>query len=419
MRIFIMCGIRKWMINALVAFVLINLCLFPTAHATDPAIPALSFGASLKVISVSPQQAMMGDKITVEVDGLSEAIKQGKEKFDPTKLILYFDGYPLEEIYPDSIDPAHNRLIFTPVRNDANEKKWISLLGSPKNFLRPTKVSVGFSNQHAIAVDASKQNFQFIVFQKNWFFGYMIALLITIILFLWLARDTDIIRDSNPPLPDKDKRKPYSLAKLQASVWFFLVVASFLFIWLVTGDNTNTLTGQALILMGIGTGTALGAAMIDDSKRETVGSELDKLHPEKSKLKAEVKELAAKITKFQTMIEDNPPGTAQDTEELSKSNIELAQKETQLDEIRKKIINVRSALSKPVSEGLTKDLLTDVNGVSFHRFQMLVWTIVLGFIFCVEVYKTLRMPEFDTTLLALMGISAGTYLGFKIPERTS
>lgn len=89
MRIFIMCGIRKWMINALAVFVLINLYLLPTAQATDPAIPALSFEASLKVISVSPQQAMMGDKITVEVDGLSEAIKQGKEKFDPTKLILY------------------------------------------------------------------------------------------------------------------------------------------------------------------------------------------------------------------------------------------------------------------------------------------------------------------------------------------
>jgi hypothetical protein len=27
------------------------------------------------------------------------------------------------------------------------------------------------------------------------------------------------------------------------------------------------------------------------------------------------------------------------------------------------------------------------------------------------------MPEFSTTLLALMGISSGTYLGFKIPER--
>jgi hypothetical protein len=27
------------------------------------------------------------------------------------------------------------------------------------------------------------------------------------------------------------------------------------------------------------------------------------------------------------------------------------------------------------------------------------------------------MPEFGATLLALMGISAGTYLGFKIPEK--
>jgi hypothetical protein len=27
------------------------------------------------------------------------------------------------------------------------------------------------------------------------------------------------------------------------------------------------------------------------------------------------------------------------------------------------------------------------------------------------------MPEFDTTLLGLMGISSGTYIGFKFPEK--
>jgi hypothetical protein len=41
---------------------------------------------------------------------------------------------------------------------------------------------------------------------------------------------------------------------------------------------------------------------------------------------------------------------------------------------------------------------------------MLVWTIVLGFICCVEVYKTLRMPEFNATLLSLVGIRAGPIL---------
>lgn len=63
------------------------------------------------------------------------------------------------------------------------------------------------------------------------------------------------------------------------------------------------------------------------------------------------------------------------------------------------------------------DILTDANGISFHRFQMLAWTIVLVSIFLNGVFRTLTMPPLNPTLLALMGISAGTYLGFKIPEK--
>lgn len=38
---------------------------------------------------------------------------------------------------------------------------------------------------------------------------------------------------------------------------------------------------------------------------------------------------------------------------------------------------------------------------------------VLGLIFVHEVFVELAMPTFDNTLLGLMGISAGTYLGLK------
>ena len=69
------------------------------------------------------------------------------------------------------------------------------------------------------------------------------------------------------------------------------------------------------------------------------------------------------------------------------------------------------------SKGLANDLLADADGYSFHRFQMVVWTIVLGLIFISTVHLTLAMPEFDGTLLALMGISSGTYIGFKFPEK--
>jgi hypothetical protein len=63
-----------------------------------------------------------------------------------------------------------------------------------------------------------------------------------------------------------------------------------------------------------------------------------------------------------------------------------------------------------------KDLLESGNGPEFHRFQMILFTIILMVIFVVKVANTLVMPEFDATLLALMGISSGAYIGFKLRE---
>jgi len=64
-----------------------------------------------------------------------------------------------------------------------------------------------------------------------------------------------------------------------------------------------------------------------------------------------------------------------------------------------------------------EDLLTDADGVTLHRFQMLAMTVILGVMFIVQVATTLTMPEFDGSLLVLMGIAGGTYIGFKIPEK--
>ena len=61
--------------------------------------------------------------------------------------------------------------------------------------------------------------------------------------------------------------------------------------------------------------------------------------------------------------------------------------------------------------------MTDASGYSFHRFQIFAWTIVLGIIFVSSVYNNLTMPEFSTALLGLMGLSSGTYIGFKFPEK--
>jgi hypothetical protein len=65
------------------------------------------------------------------------------------------------------------------------------------------------------------------------------------------------------------------------------------------------------------------------------------------------------------------------------------------------------------------DLLSDAQGVTIHRFQMVVMTIALGLAFVYDVVTKVAMPDFDPSLLALAGLSATTYVGLKIPEKTT
>jgi hypothetical protein len=106
-----------------------------------------------------------------------------------------------------------------------------------------------------------------------------------------------------------------------------------------------------------------------------------------------------------------------DAAALSGRRAELASKSAELEQLNEEVADVETARSKPVSEGFLADLLSDVNGVTIHRLQIVLWTVTLGVIFIRSVWSNLQMPEFDEVVLGLMGISGVTYLGFKIPER--
>jgi hypothetical protein len=47
---------------------------------------------------------------------------------------------------------------------------------------------------------------------------------------------------------------------------------------------------------------------------------------------------------------------------------------------------------------------------------MFAWTLILGVVFIAGVFRQLAQPTLDSSLLTLMGISSGTYVGFKFPE---
>lgn len=65
------------------------------------------------------------------------------------------------------------------------------------------------------------------------------------------------------------------------------------------------------------------------------------------------------------------------------------------------------------------DLISDAQGVTIHRFQMVVITAALGLVFLYEVVMRLTMPTFDVSLLTMMGLSSAAYIGLKIPEQAS
>ncbi|HKP83907.1 MAG TPA: hypothetical protein VJT69_17965 [Pyrinomonadaceae bacterium] len=69
------------------------------------------------------------------------------------------------------------------------------------------------------------------------------------------------------------------------------------------------------------------------------------------------------------------------------------------------------------SANFLTDVLSDTNGYSFHRFQLLMWNILLGVMFVSLVWENLTLPAFSQSLIALMGISASVHLSFEFLDR--
>ena len=71
------------------------------------------------------------------------------------------------------------------------------------------------------------------------------------------------------------------------------------------------------------------------------------------------------------------------------------------------------------SKGFLYDILSDDSGISAHRLQNVLFTVVMACVFISSVVTHLEMPQFDSTLLALMGISSAGYLSLKPSELTN
>ena len=287
----------------------------------------------------TPHLAGLDDRLSIHVQNFATLLKQANGNCKA--VVLFIDGMALKGDKPESCDAVNGHVRDRLFRDKSDDDAWHTLLGSPQGYTHAVDVSVGSDTQFPIPTSATFDLEVIPALQFRLFLG-LIALALAI--FVYLCRNTALIRSGTHPVPHE---RPYSLSLFQMSFWFFLVIAAYVFMWLIN-DELDTITDSVLGLIGIGAATALGAALIDKNKTAP--------------------------------LPDEPGGK---------------------------------------SKGFLNDVMSDPTGVSLHRFQMFVWTLVLGVIFIGSVYKNLEMPEFSATLLGLMGISSGTYLGFKVPEKQS
>ena len=186
--------------------------------------------------------------------------------------------------------------------------------------------------------------------------------------------------------------------------WFFVVFSSFVLVKLVTGELPS-IPDSVLVLLGIAGGTGLGAVAIDVNKRSQATSKILSLRNQIATLLEQHNRLKGILT-----AQPAPTSPADTQTDLIKTESALSQAQSDLD------AHLQSSQSF-TSEGFLMDILSDADGISFHRFQIFAWTALLGIIFLLSALRTLTLVDFDNSLLTLMGISSGTYLGFKLPEK--
>lgn len=292
--------------------------------------------AGVAGVNADPHRVFIGDWLLVSVCHADQLLKASEQAQAPVTLFL--EGKDsLNE--PVGIDLESGIFTFVIDRTDQNRDLWKPFLYDPLfDHVVTMRISAGVRGERPLPrVAGANTAVQVDKIYIDWTTVlWMIFLVVFAIVIYVAAVYSPMLRIGQP----KDGvKQAYSLGRTQMAWWFFLVVISYTFIWLITGDR-DTLPASILGLMGISSATALAAVLIAPA--------------------------------------GEPPSRA--------------------------------------TRGWWRDLVSDERGViALDRLQIVVWTLVLSGIFLSLVIWELTMPEFNATLLTLMGISSGTYIGFKFP----
>lgn len=330
------------------------------------------------------------EEIIVEVQNIQGLRNQSERS--GKRIILYLDKEPVKDVYENNISENRISFFLKSSKSFAESLTNLRKSNSLDTGCMSLRVSVGFEGESPIPVLNNADNFSLVLISK-WKKYLLIGLAIVLgIILIMFARKSNIVRDYDSiQLEDEKLWRPYSLALSQMAFWFYLVFYAAVYLYFGTGMPPQ-LPGSLLIMIGISTGTGLAST--------TINYDWLSNHRKKRKIFDDRKEKNKIELKRKGITEEEKKKAEEESEKL---------KQEALDN------NYNNTLH--ISDGFFKDIFSDSTGVSLHRFQMAVWTLAIGIYFVIEIFRTLAMPDFSDSLLALMGISSGTYAGFKLTEK--
>jgi hypothetical protein len=333
--------------------------------------------------SMQTFQFRMGDRLKIKAAGeFHKNIAAALEKNTASNVLsLYFDGTKIPGIPVGVISSSNVETLFyfdliRDADNDDSRKAWDALFRQKSSFLKSFQPSVSVGNQLPVAITSSGKFIFYVGTREKIVFTLVACLASFVAIYFYLVKRTVALRDSPP-------KGFYSLGKSQMAFWGLLVMLAFLGVWFVNG-TLEIIPAQMLMLLGISGGTGLGAIVINDSKNTTRSQAILALQSEATSLNAV-----------------QPPLPAASQLRLTQIDVEIT----------------RLVQATTSSESFWTDICDDGNGMSFHRLQVVIWTLILGSVFIQSVVQVMSIPEFPNSLLILMGVSNVTYLGFKIPEK--
>jgi hypothetical protein len=343
---------------------------FPKQEWFDPAVAKFIADTDLKPLY---------DKSALQsADPQHELYKQARESADrmlsDVKQRLYLQLGPARLRHLHAEDPLIRqkdngvfRFVF-PMHDTPEDRSEWNKLRTTHGQLRPVSISVAFdleglthtlqtklgSSLDSVAAGKPEQQFKFRIYSVCRAVAFGVIYFVFLVLFFCFARVPNLVRDPDGPM--RNGKHVFSLSRCQLAWWFFIILAAWIFLW-VTTSARDTLNQTALIVSGIGSAAALSGA-----------------------LAGKVRDSVTRTT-------------------LANVDVDMEQ---------------RPSGFKAGPGAVLYDLLADRDTVGFHRFQLLVWNVVLGGVFLWQTWNDLNMPEFDATLLGLLGLSAATFVGMKM-----